>query len=370
MRIFIAAESFFPRSNGVTNSVIRSARYARNNGHEVRILAQGDGPIRIEDFEVVRVPALSLNKNATVDFPVVSHKRLRTVIETYAPHVIHLASPFFLGDQVRKTANELNIPVVAIYQTDVPGFASFYKLNFLRTYGDLKIRKIHANVDLNLVPSSASENYFISLGITNIKRWGRGVDLQAFNPKWRSKELRAQWGNRTIVGYVGRLAPEKQIEKLQALRDIDAQLVIIGDGPSRAALVYALPNAIFLGQLSGEALSKAIASLDVLVTTGEHETFCQVVQEGMASGLPVIAPGVGGPVDLIDHGSDGYLALPGNTESLRTLVEKLVSDELLRANMGASALNRVQNKTWDAICSELLNHYESVINRDEEQFAS
>lgn len=370
MRVLISAESFFPRSNGVTNSVMRTARHMKRLGHEVLILAQGVGPTNIDGQEVVRVPALSLQKYATVDFPVVSQKKLTSLIQSFDPDVIHLASPFFLGHQVRKVGNELGIPVVSIYQTDVSGFASFYKLNILRTYGDTKIRKIHSKSDLNLVPSSASENYLKSLGVENIKRWTRGVDTHAFHPNWRSDELRKIWGGKTIIGYVGRLAPEKQVEKLASLSDIEAKLVIIGDGPSRNELEAVLPNAIFMGHLQGEELSRAMASFDVLVTTGENETFCQVVQEGMACGLPVIAPNVGGPVDLVTNDVDGYLVEPGNLTSLRSAVDYLISNPVKRSFMGLTAYNKVQHKTWDAICDELLDHYKSVIKEDKERIVS
>ena len=360
MRILISAESFFPRSNGVTNSVIRSARFLKNNEHEVLILAQGDGPRFVDGHEVLRVPALSLHKYATVDFPVVSQKRLTSIIEEFDPDVIHLASPFFLGHQVRKVGNELSIPVVAVYQTDVSGFASFYRLNILRSYGDIKIRKIHSKSDLNLVPSSASENYLSSLGVENIKRWTRGVDIDSFNPKWRSDELRKKWGNEIVIGYVGRLAPEKQVEKLTSLSDINAKLVVVGDGPSRTELERALPNAIFTGHKSGEELSRVMASFDILVTTGEHETFCQVIQEGMESGLPVVAPNIGGPVDLITNGVDGFLTTPGDPIDLKNKVNWLISNQSERSLMGLTAYNKVQGKTWDSVCAELLEHYKSV----------
>jgi phosphatidylinositol alpha 1,6-mannosyltransferase len=370
MKILIAAESFFPRSNGVTNSVMKAAKYLRNTGHEVLILAQGDGPNFVEGQEVVRVPALSLHKYVTADFPVVSQKRLRQTIADFAPDVIHLASPFFLGDQVLNVATDLNIPVVAIYQTDVSGFAGFYKLNIFRTYGDMKIRKIHSRASLNLVPSSASETYLQSLGVSKIKRWTRGVDLNAFNPKWRSEELSSAFGKKPVIGYVGRLAPEKQVEKLASLADLNATLVIIGDGPSRKDLERALPKAIFLGQLNGEALSKSMASLDILITTGEHETFCQVIQEGMASKLAVVAPRAGGPIDLINSGVDGLLVEPGNLTELRSAIELLISDEQLRMKLAAAAFEKVADRTWDNICAELVNHYQNLVDENQERYVS
>ena len=115
----------------------------------------------------------------------------------------------------------------------------------------------------------------------------------------RSTALRESWSpaGKSIVGFVGRLAPEKHVERLRVLahRD-DLQLVIVGDGVDREKLEKVLPTAVFTGALYGPELAAAYASMDVFVHAGEHETFCQAVQEAMASGLPVIAPDAGGPL--------------------------------------------------------------------------
>jgi phosphatidylinositol alpha 1,6-mannosyltransferase len=263
-----------------------------------------------------------------------------------------------------------SIPIVAIYQTDVSGFAGFYGLNFVKNFGENRVKKIHRGVDLNLVPSSSSERYLRSLGITNIARWGRGVDTSIFNPCNRSKEIRKRWGvtSKTfVIGYVGRLAPEKQIERLEFLHDVgllsgvDSKIVVIGDGPSRQSLEKKLKSAIFTGNLKGENLGSTMASLDLLVTTGEHETFCQVIQEGMACGLPVISPRAGGPIDLIEDGITGLLYEPGNGFDLRKKVLTLISNVSTSQNMGRMGLSKVAKNTWESVCAELVAHYESVL---------
>jgi phosphatidylinositol alpha 1,6-mannosyltransferase len=170
-----------------------------------------------------------------------------------------------------------------------------------------------------------------------------------------------------VIGFVGRLAPEKQVHKLANLNDIGELTgkkvvqVIVGDGPSRSMLEKALPNAIFLGHQSGESLSKAMASMDLLVTTGENETFCQVIQEAMAAGLPVIAPEIGGPRDLITPGHNGLFYTPGDDFHIRKRVLTLVNFEDMRLEMGRNAFATVQTRTWSAICSELFDLYTEVL---------
>ncbi len=161
--------------------------------------------------------------------------------------------------------------------------------------------------------------------------WRRGVDLDLFGPEHRSDVLHQHWTRRrsdqVVVGYVGRLAPEKQVSRLTELARIPGtRLVVIGDGPSRPWLEKRLPEAKFTGMLRGMDLARAFASLDVFVHTGEAETFCQTVQEAQASGVPVVAPAAGGPLDLVDPGRTGLLYDPADAESLRRTVATLVGD--------------------------------------------
>src|SRR5699024_4431555 len=138
-----------------------------------------------------------------------------------------------------------------------------------------------------------------------------------------------------IIGYVGRLAPEKQGEDLRALNDIPgARLVIVGDGPERERLARELPGAVFTGFLGGDDLGRAVASFDVFVHPGEAETFCQTVQEALASGVPVVATGSGGPIDLVRSSTDGWLYTPGDLDDMRSRVVDLLGDDAKRASFG------------------------------------
>ena len=380
MRVLISAESFLPRTNGVTNSVLRTVRFLKENGHEVLVIAPGEGPISVDGISIRRVPALAFQKFAQVDIPGVPTSTLIKIIKDFAPDVVHLASPFLLGEQVRKAAQACGVPVVANYQTDVSGFINFYRLTTAKVLVEKRLKKIHNGSTITLAPSSDSEDYLTRLGISRIVRWGRGVDLEQFNPKWRSRRVRKSWGadeNTCVIGFVGRLAPEKQVHKLSLLGDIGKLTgkkviqVIVGDGPSKTALQKTLPDAIFLGHQSGEELSRAIASMDVLITTGENETFCQVIQEAMAAGLPVIAPEIGGPKDLIDHGITGLFYKPSDNFDIRKKVLQLVNDNELRAQMSKNAFAKVQSRTWSKVCSELFEIYEqTLLESKSEGFAS
>ncbi|MCF8553763.1 MAG: glycosyltransferase family 1 protein [Candidatus Nanopelagicales bacterium] len=370
MRILIATESFLPRSNGVTNSVLKVGTNLKNLGHEVQILAPGKGPFEIQGLNVDRVPSIAVDSLAQVDFPTIRVKEIASRINRFKPDVLHLASPFLLGDQARRVAKQYQIPSVAIFQTDVAGFVNHYGLSRISTLVERRIKKIHSTVDLNLAPSTHSKSYLENLGIENIKIWGRGVDTGQFNISYRNEALRQSWGaneNTIVVGFAGRLAPEKCVENLRVLHNLESktgkkvQLVIIGDGPSRERLATHLPYARFTGHLSGEQLGQAMASLDVLVSTGEKETFCQVIQEAMACQVPVVAPATGGPLDLVEPGHNGYLYQPGSLDDLRSAVQTLIDNPQQILEFGQNGESMVRNRTWLSLTQSILGHYETAI---------
>ena len=120
-------------------------------------------------------------------------------------------------------------------------------------------------------------------------------------------------------------------------------------------------NAHWLGRLGGEDLAAAYAAFDLFVHTGSEETFGQTVQEAHASGLPVVAPRAGGPIDLVEHGVDGLLFPPSDDRALRAAVSMLVTDGALRRRMGEAGRRAVLGRSWDVVCRELTGHYERVI---------
>lgn len=223
---------------------------------------------------------------------------------------------------------------------------------------------VHSRADRTLAPSTAAMENLTAQRIPRVHKWARGVDITGFAPSARDERLRSLWSpqGRPIVGFVGRLAPEKHVERLAALsnRD-DLQVVIVGDGVDRGKLETKLPSAVFTGALYGEALAAAYASMDVFVHPGEHETFCQAVQEAMASGLPAIAPNAGGPRDLVTPYRTGLLLGIDEFEArLPDAVDHLIAE---RPRYSVAARRSVLARTWPAICDELLGHYDEIIGQ-------
>jgi phosphatidylinositol alpha 1,6-mannosyltransferase len=367
MRVAVVSESFLPTVNGVTTSVLRVLDHLAAHGHEAIVICPDAGaPAEYAGFRIHQVPSFAYRQ-----FPVgLPSPQVQRILAAFRPDVLHAASPFLLGAQAIAAANRMGAPSVAIYQTDVAGFARRNGLGMTSAIAWKYVRWVHEGADLTLAPSAASEYDLRQAGVTRVARWGRGVDLERYHPNRRRTPEAAALRERlspdgeTVVGYVGRIAPEKQVERLRALRGVSGvSIAIVGDGPSRDAVARELRgmNVTWLGRLGGDDLASAYAAFDVFAHTGSEETFGQTVQEAHASGLPVVAPRAGGPIDLVEHGVDGLLFPPSDDRALRAAVSMLAADGGLRRRMGEAGRRAVLGRSWDVICGELVQHYERAI---------
>jgi phosphatidylinositol alpha 1,6-mannosyltransferase len=368
MRIAIIAESFPPDVNGVAHSVVRVAEHLVTRGHEPLVIApQPSSAVRSVagpfPYPVVRVPSLPIPGygNLRLGLPM---PKIAATLKAFQADVLHLANPFVIGAHGMSVANALDLPKVAIYQTDLPSYARmYYRIGWGERAAWTWLRRVHNQADRTLAPSTAAATALVSHGIKRVWLWRRGVDAARFHPDRRSAALcRALAPNgEVLVGYVGRLATEKRVDLLAPTTRIPGvRVVIVGDGPARAGLERALPGAVFLGQRRGDQLARIYASLDVFAHTGPYETFGQTVQEALASGVPVVAPAAGGPLDLVDHDRTGFLVPPFDAAAVAEAVATLATDPQRRAAMGQAARLAVEQRTWPAVCDELIQHYTEV----------
>src|SRR3984957_9865552 len=236
VRVAIVAESFLPHVNGVSNSVIRVLEHLSRTGHEALVIAPDNPPgqpraDRIhEGVRVHRVPSRMFPRVTTLPLGV-PMPRMVSVLRGFDPDVVHLASPALLGYGGVKAARWLGVPTVAVYQTDVPGFAASYGIPMTTRAAWAWFRHLHSLADRTLAPSTATMESLAAQRIPRVHRWARGVDLYRFAPSGRDDELRRQWSpdGKPIIGFVGRLAPEKHVDRLVGLANTGAvQVVVVG----------------------------------------------------------------------------------------------------------------------------------------------
>ena len=369
VRVAYVSESFPPDVNGVAHTAVRIAENLVSKGHEPLVIAPEPAsgmplPDGGFDFPIVRVRSIGLPIYAgfRVGLPGSS---VRAAVAAHNADIVHLAGPFVLGAGGCAAAVELGLPMVAVYATDLPAYARAYHTGAIgEAVAWRRLRKIHNACDRTLAPSTATAADLRSHGIERVKVWARGVDCRRFDPAKRSAHVRAELAPRgeVIVGYVGRLAAEKRLDLLADIATLPGvRLVIVGAGPAEAAVQRALPGAVFLGQRSGENLSQIYASFDVFVHSGPHDTFGHTLQEAAASGLPVVAPAAGGPLDLVRDGVTGFLVTPEDGAALTSAVARLVADPALRAAQGKAGRHMVVGRTWPALVDELVRHYNDVL---------
>jgi phosphatidylinositol alpha 1,6-mannosyltransferase len=315
-------------------------------------------------FPVVRVPSvgLPLYPGLRVGLP---GPPVRAAIASHRADLVHLAGPVMLGASAGSAARQLDLPVVAVYATDMAAYARAYRLGGAGEALSWRyMRRIHNSAARTLAPSSATAAALQMRGFERVHVWGRGVDTVRFDPSRRSQRLRTELAPRgeVIVGYVGRLAAEKRLDLLSEVAGLPSvRLVIVGAGPAETSVRRALPSALFLGQRHGDELARVYASLDVFVHSGPHETFGNTLQEAAASGLPVVAPAAGGPLDLVEDGVTGFLVAPGGAAALAGAVSMLAASPELRAAQGVAARVAVLDRTWPLRCEELAGHYEAAL---------
>jgi phosphatidylinositol alpha 1,6-mannosyltransferase len=377
MRIAIITESFPPDLNGVAHTVLRVAENLSARGHSVLVVApepaarpETDGSL---PYPVLRVPSMPLPGYPSFRLGLPS-RRVRHELERFVPDVVHLASPVALGAYGSSLARSMGLPTVAVYQTDLPAYARAYRLSAAtEAFAWRWLRSIHNTAQRSLAPSTATAASLVSHGIERVWLWARGIDVERFRPSRQSPELRSLLApsGEVLVGYVGRLAVEKRVDLLAPVAALPGvRLVIVGGGPVSAELRRMIPAATFLGEQRGLELATTYASLDIFVHSGPCETFGQTLQEAAASGLPVVAPAAGGPLDIVAPEVSGLLVPPGDGDALADAVARLAADPALRLRYGLAGRRRMLGRSWPVLCDELTGHYRAVLAGDSARIAA
>jgi len=204
----------------------------------------------------------------------------------------------------------------------------------------------------------------------DMKVWARGVDNELFSPSKRDMEWRRNHGfndDDVVVTFVSRIVWEKNLqiyaETVQAAAEINPKVrpLVVGDGPALPELKSLLPEAVYTGFLTGEALAKAYASSDIFLFPSDTETFGNVTLEAMTCGLPCVVADAVGSKSLVDHNANGYLIPVSETKRFTDAVRKLAEDKDLRTQMSRISLLKSKQYTWDQTNNNLLSYYRMIL---------
>jgi len=367
MRIAYFTESLLPLVDGVSLTLGHLFRSLEAGGIDFRIYAPFIPPREIswhQHVRRVRSFRFPLYRDYRISIP--GGRRIAAELDAWAPDIVHVVSPTPMAMWAQSYAHSRGIPVVATFHTHFVSYFPYYRFRGFEAVGWKILRWFHARCAATFAPSSSIVDELTAHGIPRVQLWSRGVDSWQFSPRWRDAALRASLGAsdaKPLVLLVSRLVKEKDLADLVAMdrvlraRSCSYTLALVGDGPMRAELERALPHAHFAGYQAGHELARWYASGDVFVFPSTTETFANVVQEAMASGLPCVVADRGGPPGVIDRGTSGLVARANDPEHLAEQVERLLRDPEMRANMGRAARERAEARSWDAVNAVLIQHY-------------
>jgi glycosyltransferase involved in cell wall biosynthesis len=371
MRVLITVGflGHFGETDGVTTTYRHLLPLFESGGPEVDVVAYGPedraerrGRVRL----FVHRPRLPLRVDPRrwVDLAF-STTGLARELAGGAYSLIQCSTPDPLGRWALRVARRHGCPFVALYHTALADYAA---IRGRRAGGRLLgllmgramagwLRRYYGSADLVLAPSECVRAELATWLSPPVAVLGRGVDSRTFHPDHRQRRdgpIRAL--------YVGRLAPEKNLELLvrvfRPLADVD--LAVVGDGPDEQTLRTRLPNATFTGRLVGGALARAYADADFFVFPSRTDTLGNVVLEAMASGLPAVVTDRMGPKELVRHGVTGLVTR--SDDEFAAAVRVLSTEHDRRRAMGAAARRFAEARSWRAIYSELLGHYDRALS--------
>ena len=365
-RVAIVTESFLPKVDGVAKTTYLTIRYLQETGREALIFAPDIAVDQVGSSRVIQLPSIGLPQAPETRMALPNPQVARRV-EEFEPDLIHLFSPAAMAVNGMAVARHLNLPVIANYQTDLPGYTEHYGFPMLSGPVNRWLRYIHNGCHLTLAPTQTIIRRLRGEGYRRVRFWARGVNTERFHP-WQARHamrkrlLNGRDENALLCLYVGRLAHEKRVDLLlEVARLPGVALTIVGDGALRDELQadFAATGAHFTGYLIGDELAQAVASADVFAFTGENETFGQVIQEAMASGLPVVVVNAGGAPELIEDGLSGITVAP-DADELARAVAWLRDNPRRRREMSLQARAAAERRPWSALMAQLEGYYEEA----------
>ncbi|MEO8577175.1 MAG: glycosyltransferase family 1 protein [Gemmatimonadales bacterium] len=371
LRIALFTGAYNHIADGVSLTLNRLVAYLEGQGAKVLVFAPtGPAPAFQHSGTLISVPSISAPGRPDYRVSLGLSNSARVSLTEFKPNLFHIATPDFLGLAAVKTARREGTTVVSSYHTHFASYLDYYRLGRLERQTWRYLRWFYGNCRHVYVPTASMIDVMRSHGIDgNLKLWPRGVESTLFNPGRRSLEWRRERGigdSEIVVAFVSRLVAEKG---LGVVRDVVVGLeeggvphrvVIVGDGPERANLTASLPKAIFEGHLTGERLATAYASSDVFLFPSETETFGNVTLEAMSSGLPTVVANATGSNALVEDGVTGFLAPPRDSAAFLDRVQKLISDDALRARMSSAARRAAEHYEWSEVLGKLAGYYEEL----------
>lgn len=366
LRIAVVTETYPPEVNGVARTIGVMVAALRARRHSIQLVRPRqpaeETPADEPGFETLLRPGFPLPRYRELRMGLPSKRALLHAWRARRPDVVQVVTEGPLGSSAVTAARTLGIPVVSEFHTNFHDYSRHYGFGLLRPWVAGHLRRLHNRADCTLVPTAEMKAQLAAAGYRRLEVVGRGIDLALFDARRRSDALRRTWGagERDIVALsVGRLAPEKNLRLLvEAVRAMQAvaprlKVVVVGDGPERAALSAANRDLVFAGMRVGAALAEHYASADVFLFPSLTETFGNVTTEAMASGLAIVAFDYAAARQCLRHRASALLAPCGDAQAFVEAAQELAADADLRERLRDAAARAAGALTWARVIDDL-----------------
>ncbi|GAC1331967.1 MAG: glycosyltransferase family 1 protein [Candidatus Dormibacteria bacterium] len=366
LRVALVTETWHPHVDGIVTRLSHTVHELKRQGHEVLVIAPS-GERTFEGAPVVTVPALGIPFIYAGKKWGLPTRRVDTALSRFAPDVVHAVGPFVLGMAAVRWAHGNRTALVCSYHTRIARYARHYHVGFAQELAWWQIRRLHRAADINLAASDWAALELAFHGVPGAGVWRGGVDFDLFHPMRGSLAMRERitraHPERAVLLYVGRLAPEKGLDRLLPLvrGRKDRHLVMVGDGPARPSLeqAFAGTNTTFMGMLTPRAVAESCASSDVFVFPSTTDTLGLVVLEARAAGLPTVVPGTENGLELLAGSRYGDVFRPDTVGDLDRAVQGVLDTRASRLAVSEEARRRYLG--WRECTDGLVDHYHQAL---------
>lgn len=300
MRILVATDAWHPQVNGVVRTYERLSQELSALGVEMTVLA----PHEFYNLPCPTYPEIRL--------ALPGWRRIARCFQKVQPDAVHIATEGPIGWMARRYCRARRIPFTTSFHTRFPEYL-VQRFAIPTAWTTAILRRFHNAGSGIMVATPTLAHELSDQGFERVMPWTRGVDTDLYRP--RPVRL---FGQAPVFLYVGRIATEKSIETFLEL-DLPGRKVVVGAGPQLEELKTRYPDVVFTGKRTGEALAECYSSADVFVFPSRTDTFGMVLLEAMASGLPIAAFPVTGPIDVVTSGETGVLSEDLRSAALQSL---------------------------------------------------
>jgi phosphatidylinositol alpha 1,6-mannosyltransferase len=372
LRVALFSGNYNYVRDGANQALNRLVEYLLRQGVAVRVYSPTvKTPAFPPTGDLVDVPAIPIPGRSEYRVPVAVPARVRRDLEQFAPNIVHVSSPDIVGHRAVTWARRHKIAAVASVHTRFDTYLAYYHLQSLEPLARNILRRFYHRCEVVLAPAQSTAAILrVQRMNRDIAIWGRGVDREQFSPERRDMAWRRSLGiadDEMVIAFLGRIVMEKGLDVFAdavhafATFGLPHHVLVIGDGPARPWFEEQLPQGVFLGQLTGDDLARALASADVLLNPSITEAFGNVTLEAMASALPVVAADATGATNLVRSGITGTLVDGTEPDEFADALAAYVRDPELRCRHGEAGLEAAKSMDWDTINSAVIRAYKHAI---------